>query len=96
MGYVGSDRPRGSDTGTQVAVPVTTSATVLKAANDGRVCVTVSPTNGDIYVGYTSAVTTSTGILVASGASFEERDFTGALYGRAATTVDVRVLEVGG
>ena len=76
-------------------VAVSTSAAVI-AANPNRVCVSIQPVDGDIYIRYASGATTANGTKVVSGALWEERDFTGAIYAIAsAGTVDVRVIEVG-
>ncbi len=79
------------------AVSVGTTATLLTANKDSRVSVAVV-NNGaaTVYWGATSAVTTTTGIPLAANASFEERDYTGAIYGIvAAGAVDCRVWDVG-
>ncbi len=96
MSLKGADRPRGADVGVNTAVSVSTAVTLLAAANAHRVAVTVQPTNGDVFVGYSSGVTAATGVKVVSGSVLYEPDFFGALYAIAsAATVDVRVAEVG-
>lgn len=75
------------------AVSVTTSATTIKAANYERTQIDVTPTNGDIYIGFDSSVTTSTGFLVPSGGSWSNTSYLGAVYAIAAATTNVRYLE---
>jgi hypothetical protein len=92
---VTGNRPSGASSGANTAVSVTSSATKLATGHGSRICITVQPTNGDIYVGYDGTVTTATGMYVPSGTSFEERDFLGDLYAISSGTVDVRVAEAG-
>lgn len=80
-------------------VAVTTSVSLI-AANGNRVSVTIQPVDGDLYIRYgtssATSVTTSNGVLVENKKVWEERDFTGPIYGIASTgTVNVRVIEVG-
>lgn len=96
MGYLGGDRPRSASSGTNAAVDVTTTATLLAAANESRVCLTLQPTDAALVVGFSSSVTADTGLEVPMGQSFDELYYTGAVYGIVADgTADVRVAEVG-
>lgn len=78
----------------EAAVSVTTSATLVQAANTARKEVRFEPTNGTIFWGTDNTVTTSNGIQVASGTVWIEDTWKGAIYAIAAGTVDVRRMEL--
>ena len=70
---------------------VTTSAASLIATGTGNRVVSVTPTDGDIYLGDSGSVTTSNGFKIASGGSivFTSKD---EVYAIASATVDCRIL----
>jgi hypothetical protein len=73
---------------------ISTSAELLQGgatALANRTRLLVQPMDGAIYVGRDASVTTSTGLMIASGAVWE---LTGAWYGIAASAVDVRIHEL--
>lgn len=76
------------------AVSVTTTATVVQAANTSRKEARFQPTNGDIYWGKDNTVTILTGVKVSSGATWIEDRYKGAIYAIAASTIDVRHQEL--
>ena len=78
------------------AVTVGTSATLIRAAKPSRKSLFIqNVSTQDVYIGYTSAVTTATGIKVAPSAGLEDDLYTGTVYGIvAASTSDVRFAEV--
>lgn len=77
------------------AATVTTSATLIVGGRTSREAVQIQNLGAaDIYIGG-SGVTASTGIKVASGASWDDQNLSGPLYGITSSgTADVRVLEV--
>lgn len=77
----------------EAAVSVTTTATLVQAANSSRKEVRFQPTNGDVYWGTDNTVTTANGIRVASGVVWIEDRWDGTIYAIAASTVDVRRVE---
>ena len=84
-----STKTSASSTIANAAATVTTSAASLVAAGGART-VLIRPTDGDIYVGSSSSVTTSNGMLVAQN---ETLSFTSGdeLFAIAAASVDVRI-----
>jgi hypothetical protein len=82
--------------GTSGTVTVATTATLIAAAKPSRKSILIQNVSAqDVYVGYTSAVTTSTGIKISAGSGMSDDLYTGAIYGIvSATTSDVRYAEV--
>lgn len=78
---------------TKAAVSVGTEAEVILAANEDRRACLIQPTDGDIYIG-DSTVLTTTGIKVASGTVFTDAYTQDVWYAISGGSVDVRVLEV--
>jgi hypothetical protein len=78
----------------QTAVSVTSSATLVIAASSSREALSIQNLGAsDVYLGGTSAVTTSTGTKLIAGQQLPFGDFGGALYGITTSgTADVRVL----
>ena len=75
-------------------VACTTSATLIRAANYERKGFVVSAVDGTVYLGDSSAVTSSTGFPVAVGQSFSSSAFLGTVYGITASgTTNVRYWE---
>lgn len=78
---------------------VSTSAIEVKVGAspmDGRTVVTIQPLDGDIYYGYDSSVTTSTGTKIFQGQFFPfEATEKLSIYVIAASTIDCRITEVG-
>lgn len=80
-------------------ISVTTSAAELKVGGstyEDRKVLSIQPIDGDIFVGYDSSVTTSNGIKIFQGQYVElERGELLPVYAIAASTVDVRISEIG-
>lgn len=69
----------------------TTTATLIMAANYERKGFVIQATDGTVYLGDDSSVTTSTGFPLATGQSFSSSAFLGTVYGITASgTVNVR------
>lgn len=82
-------------TGVQGAISVGTSAVEAKvggSALTNRKSVTVCPTNGVVYFGYTNAVTTSSGTPITAG-NILPFGSSVSVWLIAASTTDVRVTE---
>ena len=72
----------------------TTSATSILAANYERKGFVIQATDGTVYIGDDSSVTTSSGFPLATGQSFSSSAFLGTVYGITASgTVNVRYWE---
>lgn len=72
----------------------TTTATQILAANYERKGFVVQATDGTVYLGDDSSVTTSTGFPLATGQSFSSSAALGTIYGITASgTVNVRYWE---
>lgn len=80
------------------AATVTTSATLVRSANAGRVCLTlINYGSVTIFWGKDSSVTVSSGIPILAGQSVEDREYTGDVYCIASSgSVNVRYKEDGG
>lgn len=86
--------------GVSGSLNVTTSAVELKvnaSALEDRKVVTIQPLDGDVYFGYDSSVTSSTGTKVFKGQYFplEAGDQLTVYLVADSGTVDVRITEVG-
>lgn len=86
--------------GVSGSLNVTTSAAELKvnaSALEDRKVVTIQPLDGDVYFGYDSSVTSSTGTKVFKGQYFplEAGDQLTVYLVADSGTVDVRITEVG-
>lgn len=82
------------------AVSVTTSATLIVAANPRRqsLIITNTDTSAKLYLGSDTAVTTSSGVEIGAGASLTEDNggskvYCGAIYGISTGTISVRYWE---
>lgn len=83
--------------GVQGVIALSTTATEVRVGVSkltGRKCVTILPTNGTIYFGYTAAVTTTNGTPIYKGqlVTFGIND-TSTIFIIAAGSVDVRITE---
>lgn len=74
----------------------TTSATLLLAANNGRVkALLANAGSATVYLGKDNTVTPSTGLPLVAGAIYEDEASLDAWYGiLAAGTGDVRIVEI--
>lgn len=95
---VGPNKLRASDQADHDAVTVTTTATLVVAANNGRIAITIwNFGSATIYWGKDASVTTANGVPIPANGSVEERDYLGPVYAIAASgTVNTRYWEVGG
>jgi hypothetical protein len=84
-----------TSTAANSAVSVTTSASKIVTASARTGTVSIQPTNGTIYLGSSSSVTTSNGFPIAQGATAEVADFVGDVWAIGGGTVDVRVWRQG-
>jgi len=82
------------------AISVTTSATLIVAANPRRQSLIISNTDttNPIYVGSDANVTTSNGVLLAAGSTLTEDNggskvYCGDVYGIAGSSINVRYWE---
>lgn len=79
------------------ALSVTTTATLVIVGGSvlaNRKSVTIMPTNGTVYLGYSSAVTTSSGMPVFKNQQISiSAGSTVTVYLIGAGTVDVRIME---
>jgi hypothetical protein len=85
--------------GVQGALSVSTTAVELKVGAtplDQRAVVTIQPLDGDVYYGYTSGVTASTGTKIFKGQVYplEATDQLPVYIVAASGTIDVRITEV--
>lgn len=83
------------------AKTVTTSATLIIAANTNRIAFVIinTDTTNPVYLGMDSSVTTSTGLLLNSGATFQEDSgakdlYKGDIYGISGGSIDLRYWEI--
>lgn len=81
------------------AVSVTTSAAEVKvggSALDERKVIVIQPTNGTIYLGFDSSVTSSNGLVLKKAQTLIlEAGDSQPIFAIAASTVDVRIWELG-
>ena len=71
-----------------------TTADLILAANYERKGFVIQATDGTVYIGDDSSVTTSNGFPLATGQSFSSSAFLGTVYGITASgTVNVRYWE---
>jgi len=81
------------------ALAVTTTAIEVKVGAstlEDREVVTVQPIDGDVYYGYDSSVSASTGTIIKKGQffPFEAKDTLPIYLVAASGTIDVRITEV--
>lgn len=82
------------------AVSVTTSATLIIAANPRRQSLIVSNTDASVklYIGPDTSITTANGVEIPGGSSLTEDNggskvYCGPVYGIAASTINIRYWE---
>ena len=81
--------------GSTGAVTVSTGATLIVAANNGRYdVIIVNNSSNTVYIGTANTVTTSNGIPILSNESIHFPEYLGPVYGVASADSDVRYLEI--